>query len=577
MVGGNVMMNGVYRIFSVLTVLSVIISCVDEPAFEGFEPEFGEISEFGPDGGQGTIGIKSDSPWVATVQDPWVTVSPANGKGSVQCQVMIDSALTVEPRSTKIYVDNLVTGETLEYEIRQQGYEKMIKVDKPEVNIESYDVYDKRYFEVQVEANVPFRLELDEDTKKWIEPKDLEDNLEPELKLDRGMRPRKVKVKFAWKINSTENQREAFIDMNPVDQTVVLEEKNKDRIKLTQRAPEYIPERSVEGDSLALIAINRALGCWSGYELNDRMADWEGVTVWKASETTDPDKVGRVKSASFYMFGTKESLPFQVRYLTEAEELSFFGNTNTFLLNLDAGEEICQLENLKKLTISAYGLSSLPDNFKNLKNLRYLDLSSNNFQELPEVLTKENFPNLTALMLNACQRHTISNLQATKKENFGGFTATFDTDASGKKYFPSRLLSWDTLDTLRLSVNYFEGEFPDLTDDDSWPKWTPEEVHACDTLPDVLIGLPKVLPNAIYFAINHNRMYGQLPDWLLFHPKLDWWAPQVLFFPQEGVATDGTIAGFDNEPVNMDYYYKHYTKKKLNPANTSKNDPEEDE
>ena len=154
------------------------------------------------------------------------------------------------------------------------------------------------------------------------------------------MRPRKVKVKFAWKINSTANQREAFIDMNPVDQTVVLEEKNKDRIKLTQRAPEYIPERSVEGDSLALIAINRALGCWSGYELNDRMADWEGVTVWKASETTDPDKVGRVKSASFYMFGTKESLPFQVRYLTEAEELSFFGNTNTFLLNLDAGEEI---------------------------------------------------------------------------------------------------------------------------------------------------------------------------------------------------------------------------------------------
>ena len=94
------MKNRIYRIISFVTVLSVMLSCVDESTFKGFESELGEISEFGPDGGIGTIGVKSDSPWVATVQDPWVTVSPANGKGSARCQVMIDSALTVNPRST---------------------------------------------------------------------------------------------------------------------------------------------------------------------------------------------------------------------------------------------------------------------------------------------------------------------------------------------------------------------------------------------------------------------------------------------------------------------------------------------
>ena len=566
------MKNRIYRIFSFVTVLSVMLSCVDESTFKGFESELGEISEFGPDGGIGTIGVKSDSPWVATVQDPWVTVSPANGKGSARCQVMIDSALTVNPRSTIVYVDNLVTGESLEYEIRQQGYDKIIKVNKPEFEIDSYDILDKRYFEVEVETNVPFKLELDDETKKWIVPQNLKENLEPELNLDRGMRPRKVKIKFAWKINSTENQREAVIDMTPVDNTVVLDDKNKDRIKLTQNAPEYIPAETVEGDSLALIAINRSLGCWSPFELNDRMSDWEGVTVWKATETSDPKKVGRVKSASFYMFGTEDSLPFQVKFLTAAEELSFFGNTNTYRLDLEVGDELCSLQNLKKLTVSAYGLSSLPENFKNLKNLRYLDLSSNNFQEIPEVLTKENFPNLTALELNACQRQYILNLYTTKKENYGGFTDTYDIGSDGKKKFPKRLLSWDTLDTLRLSVNFLEGEFPDLANDDTWPKWSEAEVHACDTLPDLLIGLPKVLPRTTYFAINHNRLYGSLPDWLLYHPKLDWWFPQVLFFPQEGVATNGTSAGFDNEPANMDYYYKYYPKKKLNPANPSKKD-----
>ena len=142
-----------------------------------------------------------------------------------------------------------------------------------------------------------------------------------------------------------------------------------------------------------------------------------------------------------------------------------------------------------------------------------------------------------------------------------------DVDEDGNKYFPKRFLRWDKLDTLRLSVNYLEGQIPDLNDDMSFPRWTAEEVHACDTLPEILIGKPKVLPDTDFFAINLNRLHGTLPDWLLYHPKLDQWYPSSLIFMQEGVASDGTVAGFSNEPANLDYYYEHYVNKKFNPSN----------
>lgn len=544
-------MNKLYKYFSVAASIALLVSCVEAPSV-GFESESTTIN-VGPNATVHTINIKSSDPWTAVVQVPWVTVSPANGRGSVECKVMIDSALKFTPRQTKIYIDNLNTGETLEFDINQEGYDQYIKVSKPEINVESFEVLEKRYVEVEVEANVPFKPVFGDGSVNWVQCKSM-----PELKLDREARPRKVTVRLDWLVNSTDKERIADISFLPEDQTVVVPEGNV--VKFIQNAPEAIEEGTVAGDSLALIAINRALGCWSPYEVNERLQDWSGVEVWKKG----PNK-GRVKSARFFMFGTKESLPFQVRYLTAAEELYFFANTNTFLLDIDPGEDICKLENLRKLTISAYGLSSLPANFKNLKNLEFLDISSNNFEELPEVLTKENFPKLTALIMNACQRTYILDLYTTKKEDFGGFTGTYDLSANGIKTFPKRLLKWDSLDTLRLSFNYLEGQLPDLKNDPDFEKWTAAEVAACDTLPEILVGLPKVLPNTDFFAINHNRISGLLPDWLLYHPKLDWWAPFSLVFTQEGRDTDNNKAGFENEPVNLDYYYEHYVNKELSP------------
>ena len=79
--------------------------------------------------------------------------------------------------------------------------------------------------------------------------------------------------------------------------------------------------------------------------------------------------------------------------------------------------------------------------------------------------------------------------------------------------------------------------------------------------------IPKVLPETDFMAINLNRLYGKLPDWLLYHPKLDQWYPDLLIWSQEGRAKDGNKAGFSNAPTNMNYYYDIYVNKKYNPKN----------
>lgn len=543
----------IYR-FALVCAASIAVLACKEPAQVSFDLD-SDLIEVGPAGGVRKINVSSGDSWIAIVQEPWLTVSPANGVGTMECSVIIDSALAVTGREATVRIVNQETDERQEFTVRQDGFEYQIVLDKPEVNIASYASLEERKFDVKVKSNVPFEVVLPEGADEWLSYK------MSELTLDRGARPREVAVSFNWNVNFNPSERDALVRFNPLSQEITPAIKND--LSIRQEAAEEI-EIGVKGDSLALIAINRALGCWTEWETSEKLEFWDGVEVWQSGENK-----GRVKRAEFFMFGTKEGLPFQVKYLTAAEELYFYSNTNTFLYSLDPGEHICELTQLRKLTIGAYGLTSLPENFKNLKNLEYLDLSANNFQTVPEVLTPENFPKLTALIMNACQRSNIYDLANTNKVDFGGLFDVADVDQDGRKSFPKRLLRWDNLDTLRLSVNYIEGIIPDLEDDYEFPKWTAEEVHACDTLPEILIGKPKVLPETDFFAINLNRLYGTLPDWLLYHPKLDLWYPTSLVFMQEGKASDGTTAGFDNEPANLDYYYEHYVNKKYNPSNSN--------
>lgn len=539
----------IFRILSLAAIFLAVACNPEEPQIE-FGVDMDKLT-IGPEGGVRTIKVASSDNWSAMAQEPWITVSPANGKGSVECSIIIDSALAVTSRTGVVRINNLDTEDYKEFTITQDGFEYSISLKEPEVKIAEYADYDNRSFDVIVNSNVDFNVVVPEEAQNWLTYK------KSEIDLDRGARPRNVKVHFDWKVNTRDIERNAVVSFAPVQEVTLG---RNDALTVLQKASVTIPANTVQGDSLALLAIRRTLGCWEEYDTAERMEHWNGVTVWKSG----PDK-GRVRSAEFFLFGTKEGLPFEVQYLTAAERLYFYSNTNSFMQNLDPGEYITMLPRLKRLTIGAYGLVSLPDSFKNLVNLEHLDLSSNNFQDIPDILTPENFPNLHSLHLNTNERRTIYDLSNTIYEDYGGLVDATPADASGKRTFPRRILEWSKLDTIRLSVNYLHGEIPDMAD---YPmKWTAEEVHACDTLPDILIGLPKVLPNTDFFAINLNRLYGRIPDWLLYHPKLDIWFPFSLVFPQEGKTVDGKSAGFSNEPASLDYYYEHYVNKVFNPKN----------
>ena len=550
------------KILIVISLLAFAISSVSclQPESElvfgvkdvdGVSLENGTLT-VGPEGGRRVITITSSEKWVAETQFPWITVSPANGVGSTDCEIIVDSALVaLESRQGAVRFKTMESDKSQKFTVNQSGFDLILNPAKTSIELESYAELEDRKFTIVVNTNVPFTVEAPQfEDKPWIEYK------VSELVLDRKDRPRNARVNFTWELNPTQSARQAEFKLIPSDPSMEARV-----IAISQKPADEI-EIGVRGDSLALLAISRVLGCWREFDTAEKMENWDGVTVHKSG----PNK-GRVRSAQFYLFGTKEPLPFQVKYLTAAEELYFYSNENSFRYSLSTGKHICELTQLRKLTIGAYGLTELPDEFANLKNLEYLDISGNNFEEIPAVLSPENLPNLTALIINANQRNVTNDLFNNYKENSGGLINECPLREDGTREFPRRLLKWNNLDTLRLSVNYLQGTIPDLMDDPDFPKWTAEEVNACDTLPAKLIGLPKVLLDTDFLAINLNRLHGELPDWLLYHPKLDLWYPFQLIFLQEGKDREGNVAGFSNEPANLNYYYEEYKNKKYNPNN----------
>lgn len=509
----------------------------------------GDAIEIGAEGGTRNIKVTADDAWIATTNDPWITISPANGRGSAQCRIIIDSALRNEPRQGIVRIQNQNDWEERrDITVSQDGYDYAITLDDKEINVSNYAAYDDRSFDVRVKTNVDFDIEIPEEAQAWLTAGDYK------VELDRGLRPREVTVRFNWGINSRDIERNAVVKFRPKDEVTLA---RQDELSVNQNAAEPIEEDTRAGDSVALLAIARSLNMWESWETNEKMDNWDNVVLWEEGmDGYTPEKAGRVKFARFSTFGTKEGLPFEVQYLTAADELVFFSNTNWTTFDLSTGEYITKLGQLRRLTISGYGLVDLDPDFKNLKNLESLDISVNNFEKIPEVLTKENFPKLHALYLNACQRGVIYDLSNTTTTHFGGLFE--ETDQT--REFPRRLLEWDNLDTLTLSVNYLQGRIPDMKD--YAQKYTQADISAADSLPQALVGTPKVLPNIKRFSINLNRLTGELPEWLLHHPALDWMDPFTLVFTQEGKDQDGKLAGFTNEPVNLDEYYRFYEGKK---------------
>lgn len=529
-----------------LLVGALLYACTDDvPTIKGFEADVSTI-EAEAVGGEYFVTIRSAEDWVAVVNEPWVMVSPANGRGETRCSIKIDSALMDDARNTTI---NISSGfeEPKSIAITQKGFEKAITPEKSSIDIAASAIKADRWVEFDVTTNVKFKIKSG---VNWIEVDD-----DYELNLDRGMRPRTTRIRLDWKMNSDPKERiETLRFISDDADTLELATLN-----IRQAAGPLIEDNRA-GDSLAVITIFEKLECWgdNGISSTESMNRWDCVRLWKSTDKTlpEPEAVGRVRDLDLSYFSTEDGVPVEIKHLKYLETLSLFGNVNTMLKNIDLCEEVATLQYLKDLRIAAFGLVSLPDNFTNLVNLESLDLNSNNFNEIPAVITKENFPKLKRLNLASNRRASITDLRKRATANEDGIGIYTDMDKSD---VVKNLFLWEELEELQLSYNYIEGALPDF---EQMPTYTAEDVKEFgDTVNWAVENrLPRILPNMRSLKINLNFMSGEVPDWLLYHPRLLEWGPEVLIFPQQekAVDSDGKSVGFDNAPANFEYYFEKY-------------------
>lgn len=551
--------------------LLCLMSCKeDEEVITTLSIDKTEIT-MGADGGIEPVTVSGDVNWQTSTDASWIKMTPAAGYGPGICEVKIDSSVIAGFREAEIrFYSSNNAFKTIK--VVQAGYEKGVYVEgaDEEFLVENSADTDKRFLDITMTANVNFSVRVESDG--WLTYKDKV----PEY--DYGARPRTFKQRFAWTTNPSETERTAQIIITPDEGEVVT-------LNVRQKsAPKITDDRA--GDSLAILAIYDSMKGMLGWDASENMMYWDGVELWEATDPEvkeNPDLIGRVKSVKFQMFDTKETLPYQVKYLKTARSIYFSGNANTFLKSIKLGSEICELAqygNLKELTISAYGLVELPNDFKNLGNtLEKLDLGSNNFSTGKlDVLSETNFPKLKKLSLTKINRYdTTKDLtKITDKDSVGyrwctGY-ADYAIPEQVDKTFFMRLLKWDNLEELTLSLNLLEGNLPSdeelieaglpvytETDFDKSAAETDEAKNFIDTISTAkpyLLGAPKVWPKMKHLSINLCFLTGELPDWILYHPYLANWNPFSLIFSQEvdAINSNGQKAGFSNEPTNLSNY-----------------------
>ena len=85
------MKKTIYRTALLCAAFISVLACSDRQPVD-FDLD-ADVIEIGPEGGIVAVNVSSEDSWIATVQEPWITVSPANGIGSAECRIIIDSAL----------------------------------------------------------------------------------------------------------------------------------------------------------------------------------------------------------------------------------------------------------------------------------------------------------------------------------------------------------------------------------------------------------------------------------------------------------------------------------------------------
>lgn len=524
--------------------LLLFISCKDDDneGVSGFSVDQTAV-QFVNNGGEMVLKIATNQTWAAETENDWCMVSPASGRGSGECVIKADSSYLYKERTGKI-VFYAANGDIAEVQVNQFGYEPSIELTAAEVKIPSYASPEKAYVDVEAVSNVAFEVVVPDEAKAWLSI-DGVSTYEPSTTI-----PRKQKFRFKFKtyMEFTEDRiaEVQFKQTKAVPKTRGEEGGQQAElltkvVKIVQeKAPVIIPSR--EGDSLAVLAIARTLNT-STFPASRPITHWDNVVVEERTYRynyggIDKDSTEkRIVSVRFSMLDINESLPYQIKYMTELETFAAIGNANGFMKKIDLGPEVTELKKLKSLSLMGYGVCSLPKEMAKMESLEELDLNGNSILSLDSIKDvllglkgKLKYLDLGGNRVTA----SVLNLNTDIPRDYTLETIGMGGDLSEADWLFREM---NELVQLSLSYNYFYGSIPDLG--------------------GVKDG---VLPKARYLSLNLNRLTGKVPDWILYHKYLACWNPFLLVFNQEGYDNKGVMAGFTNAPTKFSEFPEEYNR-----------------
>ncbi|MFR4234948.1 MAG: hypothetical protein ACLT1W_00255 [Alistipes onderdonkii] len=207
-------------------------------------------------------------------------------------------------------------------------------------------------------------------------------------------------VRFNWSINQP-NERIADVVFKPKRE---VELARQDNLLVTQGAAEPIEENTRSGDSIALLAIARTLGTNSS-----------GRTANAWTTGTRHPLGGGHGGLHAREERPREIRPvLHVRHQGRAAFRSAVPDGRRRAELLQQRQRLPERPHHRRVHHQAHAapphhrrprLVSLDKNFTALKNLEFLDLSSNNFQKIPDEIN-QNFPKLRTLLMGANTRRT---------------------------------------------------------------------------------------------------------------------------------------------------------------------------
>lgn len=491
------------------------IACKDEVTLTPFEIKTEESDlTYLDNGGIGKMKVSGDEEWSVETDVEWCRITPVNGIGTTLCEVAVDSSYLYEERFATLTFH--MGNSTRQVRISQFGYNKVIELDSTSFIVADFSDYDQMYRNLKVKSNVKYEVIIPEEAE-WIRAK--------EEKRDIQAIPRISNVRFDYEIhNNFRADRVADIILRQTD-AKAGETPVEAHLSFTQKAAQKItPSRA--GDSLAILAVARGLRCYNSFDSSQPMIYWNNV---KLEECEYIDEEGnektemRVVGLQLLIFNTKNTIPYQIRYLDQLRTLILTGNENGHARYIELGDDVAHLPKLQSLGLVGYGATNIPEGLGNMKTLKALEFTGNHLLELPETLIKKLDANgLEYLNLAANQYKIVTDGCPAKYQNPKdsiGMTGTI----------PEFLFHLENVRYLYLSYNNFIGSIPDVKplpgNDIVWPKMR-------------LLGL------------NLNYMTGEIPEWMLNHPNLKCWDPYTMVFNQleSGYDINGNRVGFTNEP-----------------------------